>query len=122
MGRVFTRQYSDALDALNALAAERSDPWPLYLLALAESGTGQYQAAFDSIAQAFLRPGALPDLLMLSADICNQIAEYEASIRYANAALEAEPDNASAYQAIGWALQHLGPTREWNARRPSRKQ
>ncbi len=111
MGRVFTRQYSDALDALNALAAERSDPWPLYFLALAESGTGQYQAAFDSIAQALLRPGALPELLMLSADICNQIAEYEASIRYAKAALEAEPDNASAYQAIGWALQHLGPTR-----------
>jgi tetratricopeptide (TPR) repeat protein len=111
VGRVMTGEYSQAIDALNRLVAEGSDPWPLYFLAVAESRTGQYQAALDSVAQGISLAGPIPELLLLCANICNNIAEYEAAIRYVQAALEVEPDNPNAYQTMAWALQHLGPTR-----------
>jgi tetratricopeptide (TPR) repeat protein len=111
VGRVITGEYSQGIDALNRLVADGSDPWPLYFLALAESKTGQYQAALDSVAQGISLAGPVPELLLLCAGICSDIAEYEAAIRYAEAALEVKPDNPSAYQTMAWALQHLGPTR-----------
>ena len=111
IGRVITGDYERAIDDLNRLVADRAEPQLLYLLATAENATGRHQAALDSIAYAFSLGEPRPELLLLAARVCNDIAEYEAAIRYARAALELEPDDASAYSSIAWALQHLGPTR-----------
>ena len=111
IGRVITRDYDQAIDDLSRLVADRPDPQLLYFLATAENRNGRHQAALDSIAYALSIGGPDARQLLLCARVCNGIAEYEAAIRYARAALEIEPDDSDAYTTIAWALQHLGPTR-----------
>jgi tetratricopeptide (TPR) repeat protein len=112
VGRVIIGNYEQAVDGLSRLVDENPDPLLLYYLAIAENKRGQKQAALDTAAQALSSSSRLiPDLLLLCAGICNDIAEYAAAIEYSRAVLKMEPNKSRAYGAMAWALQHLGPTR-----------
>jgi tetratricopeptide (TPR) repeat protein len=112
VGHVMIGDYEQAIDGLSRLVDEHPDPWLLYCLAIAENECGQKQAALDTAAQALSSSSRLiPALLLLCARICNDIAEYAAAIEYSRAVLKMEPSKSSAYAAMAWALQHLGPTR-----------
>jgi tetratricopeptide (TPR) repeat protein len=69
-----------------------------------------YQAALDSAGQG-LALATDARLLLLCADICNQIAEYEAAADYARAAIALDPGDADAHGSLAWALQHVPSSR-----------
>ena len=98
------------IDWFGQAVAENPDPWSLYELAGAELRAGLYQAALDSAGQG-LALSAEPRLLSLCANICNQIAEYEAAVEYARAALALDPGAADAQASLACALQHVSSSR-----------
>jgi tetratricopeptide (TPR) repeat protein len=104
-------RHRDAADTLNGVLAAGSDARTLALLATAENRAGQPQAAFDTIDQAFAEYGPIPELLVLCADICNELAEYNRAVEYAEAAAEVAPGDPVPFMKMAWAFEHLGPTR-----------
>ena len=98
------------IDWLSKLVADSPEPWMFHDLGRAELRAGLYQAALDSAGQGLALAVDLP-LLLLCADICNQIAEYEAASDYARAAIAREPTDAGAYSRLALALQHVPGSR-----------
>jgi tetratricopeptide (TPR) repeat protein len=114
VGRVMIGRYEEAKPGLDRLVTDSPDHLLFVLLATAETKTGQHQAALDSVAEGFRyckTTEEFSESLLLCTEICSDIAEYEAAVGYAEAAIEITPDNPDAYQMMAWALEHLGSDR-----------